>query len=214
MSYANLRDSTQVLVENQVVVLDTETTGLDCQVHEMIQIAAIALDYRLKPRQDIVPFYITIRPERFDLIQPEAMAVNKLRLRDLIRTGVPAELAAELFIEWFDKLGLSYTMGGFRKRVIPLGCNYKFDEGFIRAWLGDDQYNELFHYMVRDVQITGLYLNDRAEYHGNPVPFQRVNLGNLAGRYNILYKRMHDALEDARVTAEVYRHMIEEGIFA
>jgi DNA polymerase III epsilon subunit-like protein len=196
---------------DQLVVIDTETSGLDPSWHELLQIAIVPLDSNCQVRQDVQIFYINIKPEAPERADPDAMRVNKLDLADLVLQGHDCEKAKDLLVEWVNTLGLPYTDYGNRKRLIPLGQNYSFDKGFIEQWLGSSLYNSLFHYHYRDTQVAASFLNDHAAMHAEKVPFSKTGLAWLAKTFNIQNSQHHDALNDCRVTAEVYRQLLMRG---
>lgn len=198
---------------SQMCVIDTETTGLDPYWHEIIQICILPLDSNIKPRKDVLPFYIEIRPDFPERIDPEAMTVNKLDACKIATRGFDREKAKDMLRDWIDKLDLPFTKSGsYRKRIIPLGQNYAFDRAFILRWLGVHEYNEFFDYHYKDTMIAAHYLNDRAAMHGEAVPFAKVNLSWLANKLNVQNERAHDALSDCVTTAEVYRRLLMQGL--
>ena len=199
---------------SQICAIDTETTGLNPHFHEIIQLCILPLDSNLYPRQDVLPFYVEIIPENPERIDPEAMKVNKLNLEKLLRNGFDQEKVKDLLEQWIEKLGLPYTKYGNRKKIIPLGQNYAFDKAFIINWLGAELYNEFFHYHHRDTMCAAAYLNDKAAMHAEKVPFSKLKLTWLAYKLNIEYNNKHDALDDCRVTAEVYRKLLKRGLFS
>ena len=48
---------------HQLCAIDTETTGLEAGYHEIVEIAIIPLDSEIKPRTDVLPFNIFIKPD-------------------------------------------------------------------------------------------------------------------------------------------------------
>lgn len=188
--------------------IDSETTGTDPQRHDMIQIAVIPLDGLLQPDANRIPFLMDLAPKRPENADPQAMDCNRLRLADLILRGVDADRAADLFVEWFERQNL-----GFNKRIMPLGANWPFDRDMIVAWLGLKTYEMCFNSQHRDVQSTATFLNDIAEVRGLPFPYPKVNLSYLCNQMRIERTQAHDATDDARVTAEVYRRLLQECIY-
>jgi len=196
---------------NQICVIDTETTGLDPFYHEMIQIAILPLDANLDPRQDVIPFYISLKPDHPERIDREAMKVNKIM--DLTKNGFDRLKAIDLLEEWVTKLKLPCTKYGTPKRITPLGQNYTFDKTFIQAWMGNKSYEAFFHYHYRDTMIAANYLNDRAAFHAEVVPYSKVGLQWLCHQHKIENVRAHDALSDCVATAAVYKKMCQVGLF-
>lgn len=197
---------------NQLCAIDTETTGFDPSYHEICQFSVIPLDSNIKPRTDVIPFDVLMKldfPERAD---PEAMKVNGRTIAELQLKGFDKLKVIDMFDDWKQRLKLPYKAGGGQKQIIPLGQNFSFDMGFIKAWMNDDVYRDHFHYHYRDTMHTAAYLNDQAAMHGEKVPFSKIRLIYLAYQLNVDHERAHDSLEDARITAEVYRKLLMRGL--
>ncbi len=197
---------------NQVCVIDTETTGLDPNWHEIVQLCILPLDSNFDTRKDVPPFYLNFKPDTPDHADPEALRINGLKLAELAISGIDKEKARDLLIDWVKKLKLPSTTYGTMKKIIPLGQNYSFDLSFIKAWLGVDEYNDIFDYHYRDTMVAALYLNDRAGMHAEKVPYSKVSLRYLASTMKIPYDRGHDALGDCLITAQVYKRLVMEGL--
>lgn len=197
---------------NQMVVIDTETTGLEAGWHEMIQVCMLPLDSNLNPRKDVNPFYILVKPDHPERADKKAMEVNQLTFAEIGQKGHDRIAAIDLFQKWVEKLGLPYTKYGNRKQIIPLGQNYAFDKGFIEHWLGVDMYVTNFYRQYRDTMIAANFLNDRAAFHAEAVPFPKQNLSYLATKFGLDTTGAHDALADCLMTAKVYQKMIAQGL--
>lgn len=183
--------------------IDCETTGTRPGFHDIIQLAIIPLDFDLKPDPARLPFLIEMQPRYPQNVESEAMRINKLKLVDIMNKGIDSYRAQDLFLEWFEKQKLS-----FRKRLTPLGCNYPFDRGFLIDWLGPETYDLCFTPTFRDVQVVANYLNDRDGWKGEPFRLPKVSLGYLCSYLKIERMFKHDATDDARVTAEVYKRLV------
>ena len=96
----------------------------------------------------------------------------------------------------------------FGKTLVPLAHNWAFESGFLRAWLGVDLAQTLFHGHARDAMLYALALNDKAAFMGLPAPFNKVGLGSLCKHFKIHNPNPHDALCDALAEAECYRAML------
>lgn len=194
---------------NQCCAIDTETTGLDPNIHEVVQIAVVALDSNFKMRRDVgLPLVIKIQPEFPENADPKALQVNGLTIPDLMANGYPKDTAIAILVQWLTKLDLEVTRGGKRKRVIPLGHNYDFDKSFIQRWIGQPMYDEWFDYEIRDTKRVVAYINDRAAMKGKDIPFPHTGLGRIAFRLGIDNTGAHDALADCIMTAKVYRMLM------
>lgn len=190
---------------NVICAIDVETTGTRPGFHDIIQIAVIPLDGLLEPDAKRIPFLMDLCPKRPQNADPEAMACNKRELAQLVLKGVDADRAADLFVEWVESLKL-----GYNKRIMPLGANWPFDRSHIMEWLGPKTYELLFDAQYRDTQVVATYLNDLASIRGLPFPWPKINLSYLCNQMRIERLKSHDATDDSRVTAEVYRNLLKQ----
>lgn len=195
---------------NQMCVIDVETNGHEPGYHEIIQLCVLPLDANLNPRQDVIPFYIYIKPEFPERTSPEAMRRNKLNIAKIMDQGLTWDHAADLLLDWLEGLKLPYaTMN--RKQVIPMGHNYcNFDILFMRAWLGNSQYSETFHGFCQDTMMIVNYINNAAAFHGIKPPYPKLVLKNiaLALGINVDEEGLHDSLYDCLLTSKVYKKLI------
>ncbi len=188
---------------NLLCAIDVETTGLEFDKHEIVEVCFLPLDAKLNPREDIVPFDIKIKPEKVDNIDWDAFKVTKIDFFKLCESGLDKYDAADLFEQWVEQLKLPD-----RKRISPLAHNWKFDNTFLGEWLS---------ILTRDLYIDGrarctmsdaLLINDRADHRNEQIPFPKVNLGYLASCLKIQHKGAHSALGDCLTTVEVYKQML------
>lgn len=187
---------------NLFSVLDTETTGLIPDYHELIQLAVVPLDADLDPLAEAAPFYMNIRPKFPERATKQAMQKNGLDMEMLMSCPTQAE-AAEMFEDWFMDLAL--PLG---KRLIWLTHNATHDIPFMRAWTGDAGFHRYFYWEGRDSLRFATSLNDAAAWKARPVPFPDVGLKGLCRKFGIQLDKHHDALADCLATGKVYRELL------
>jgi len=168
----------------KLIVLDTETTGLEVdQGHRIVEVGAVALADR--KRTDL-HFHSYLNPQRS--IDEEAEKVHGLSMERLSTEPEFSEIA-ESFLEFVEGSVL----------VIH---NAAFDLGFLNAELkrASSQYPALEE--ICDVEDTLLLAR-------NKFPGQRNSLDALANRFEVTgYDRsFHGALLDANILADVYIHL-------
>jgi len=102
--------------KKNMIVIDTETTGLDPKKHQMVSIAARHIDSGEW-------FFIFIRLRPGSKVDPDAMKAHRLTAEELETRGSPESLAMLLFEDWLKGLGPQDWCG----------CNPQFDLGFLLA---------------------------------------------------------------------------------
>ena len=168
----------------KLIVLDTETTGLEVdQGHRIVEVGAVALADR--KRTDL-HFHSYLNPQRS--IDEEAEKVHGLSMERLATEPEFSEIA-ESFLE-------------FVEGSILVIHNAAFDLGFLNAELkrASSQYPALEE--ICEVEDTLLLAR-------NKFPGQRNSLDALANRFEVTgYDRsFHGALLDANILADVYIHL-------
>jgi len=171
-------------MEKKLIVLDTETTGLEVeQGHRVIEIGAFLLDGRKRTDQH---FHTFLNPQR--AIDEEAQKVHGISNEQLLNEPEFSEIA-EQFLEFVD--------GG-----ILIIHNAAFDLGFLNAELkrASSQYPKLEE--ICEVEDTLLLARSK-------FPGQRNSLDALSSRFEISgYDRsFHGALLDANILADVFIHL-------
>ena len=168
----------------KLIVLDTETTGLEVeQGHRIVEVGAVTLANR--KRTDL-HFHSYLNPQRS--IDEEAEKVHGLSMERLSNKPEFLEIA-ESFLE-------------FVEGSILVIHNAAFDLGFLNAELKrvSSKYPALEE--ICDVEDTLLMARSK-------FPGQRNSLDALANRFEISgYDRsFHGALLDANILADVYIHL-------
>ena len=168
----------------KLIVLDTETTGLEVdQGHRIVEVGAVMLADRRRTDQH---FHSYLNPQRS--IDEEAEKVHGLSMERLSNEPEFSEIA-ESFLE-------------FVEGSILVIHNASFDLAFLNAELkrASSKYPALEE--ICDVEDTLLMAR-------NKFPGQRNSLDALANRFEISgYDRsFHGALLDANILADVYIHL-------
>lgn len=203
----NLWLGLQGLNGNLLCAVDVETTGLTIDQHEIWQICVLPLDGMLQPNKAFIPFYTEMKPDRIDNIDPAALKLGIRDLGRLLTTARPTDLVQDDFVEWFQRLNLAPG-----KKLAPLAHNFPFDRGFLRKWLGEKLYDEIFHYHFRDTMCIGAFLNDRQDSACRDLPYTRLGLKNMCKAHDVVLTNAHDAMADCMATAELYGLLCRESL--
>lgn len=205
----NLWIGLQSLNGNLLCAIDVETTGLDPEQHEIWQLCVLPLNALLEPHKDFLPFYMEMKPERIDNIDPKAINLGIADVGKLIFNAMPTDKVQDLFVEWFEKLKLAPG-----KKIVPVAHNFFFDRPMLVKWLGGALYNDIFHYHPRDTMVIAAFLNDRQDSASLPLPYTRLALKNVCSKHSIDIPMAHDAMQDCLATAKLYAALCREhGIF-
>ncbi len=166
---------------DEVVVFDTETTGLDPKRDEILSIGAVKVKGdRILTSQS---FEVFLRPER--TISTESIKIHHIRPCDLEHAVEPLE-GVKKFLEFIGNRPL-------------VGYYLEFDMAMvnrlIKPWLGVTLPN-------RQVEVSGLYFDKKIAL---------IPQGNIDLRFDTILRELriprmgqHNALNDAIMTAMVY----------
>jgi DNA polymerase III epsilon subunit-like protein len=187
---------------NLLCAIDLETTGTQPGFHEIIQVAIVPLDSDIRPVHDIPVFYHNMKPKFPRRASRAATAKHGISIEELVLQAPEPEKIEDMLVEWFNNLDLP-----FGKVLMPLAHNWAFESSFLKAWLGVEMVDRIFHSHARDGMLAAVYLNDRAAFAGEPLPFNRVGLGSVCNKFGLTNTHAHDALADSYVCAEAYRAM-------
>ena len=161
-----------------LMFLDTETTGLEPQ-HEVIQIGVVAMngeEYEWK-----------IKPERIDLADPEALKINRYDPGKWEEEGRPSgEVCREL--------------ASMLQQTQMVCCNPTFDITYLRYSFIENGISprHLAYPKPLCVAIFAAPIMSVAEGLGIP------SLRKMCDYFGVPNDGAHDALEDARMTREIY----------
>ena len=192
------------LIGNLMVSVDLETTGRQPGFHEIIQVACVPLGPDLKPAPDLQPFYTEVRPDFPERAEKQAMCKHSIPMEELLLHAPTQDKVRDLFVEWFERLDLP-----FKKSLVPMAHNWAFEASFLKAWMGVQLFEEIWYSHARDGMLLAIAINDKAAFRGEAIPFNRVGLGSLCNKFNIVNANAHDALADALAEAEVYRALLQ-----
>jgi DNA polymerase III epsilon subunit-like protein len=189
---------------NLLCSVDLETTGRQPGWHEICQIACVPLGPDLKPSPTLHPFYTEIKPNFPERAEKQAMCKHGIPMERLLLDAPEQDKVKDLFVEWFESLDLP-----FKRSLVPMAHNWAFESSWLKEWLGITLFDELWFSHARDGMLLAIAINDKAAMKGEALPFNRVGLGSLCNKFNIVNINAHDALSDAIAEAEVYRALLQ-----
>lgn len=180
--------------KQQLIFLDTETTGLNPDIHEVIQIGCVIVSQDWissnTPTFEMVEqFELKIKPERIEDADPTALRVNGYDAAD----WVFAYTAKEAMTILADKA----------KGAIMVAHNVAFDHMFIEKAFRNVGIENTMHYHKLDTISIAF-----AKLHTNH-DIEKFSLRALGEYFGIENKQAHTALSDARATFELYQKLMQ-----
>jgi oligoribonuclease (3'-5' exoribonuclease) len=170
--------------------LDCEFGGLDPELHDITEVAAIVTDYRLVELA-AAEWKVEARPER---ISKEAAAISGYDAKQWAAEAVPVRQALSEFAAMMPK----------GKVVLPAGQNVRMDVQFLERAYKNCGIAYPFDYHVID--LVTLYYG-WSLVHGEVVP--ALSLRQSATAAGLTDGEVpHRAMGDARLTLETFRHYI------
>ena len=168
-----------------ILVLDTETTGLDPVADSIIDIAAILLDPETLAERKV--FRSAVRPT--SPINEGARRVHGLTAEALATAPSVEEVVRSL-------------AGSTPASAILCGHNVAFDVGFLQHAFRRSAIEWPFDYHYLDTWTIAFFvLGARA------VKAPGYSLSNLCSLFGIPREAKHSALEDARAVCAILRHL-------
>ena len=173
--------------------VDVETTGLDSDKHEIIQLACVLAEQKTRPGKGpevtiIDEFELKITPTRLQDAEPEALRINGFNE-----------------MEWMFAIDLKNAMEHFAKKAkgaIMVAHNLCFDFAFIDKAFKATGVENTLHYQKLDT------LSIAFAQHYNKQDFDKYSLRYLCEIYGVKNERAHTALADTKALFEVYKKMM------
>lgn len=181
------------MIKKNLAFIDVETTGLDCDIHEIIELGVVVVRQQGiengNPLFEIVEeIDLKIKPENIGNADPVALRVNGYNEIDWI-FACTLESAMKILNEK-------------TKDAIMVAHNITFDASFIDKAFKKTNIKNNMHYHKLDtisIAFAKLHLNEDVD---------KFSLHFLATHFGILNKKAHSALSDARTTFELYKKLM------
>jgi DNA polymerase-3 subunit epsilon len=173
--------------------VDTETGGLDSQVHSILSLGLVAWqDGRIVGEDE---FKIKEDPI---IVTPEALAVNQIDLRDQSNWWMPLSVVREIDI--------TLPRRDAPNSPLPIigGHNTPFDVGFVRRLYRIVGCHYPFSHRYVDTLPVARFLMD-----AGIIKAKGAGLTALCAYFGIKNRARHGALGDAVATAELYTRLLE-----
>ena len=172
------------------ISVDVETAGPNPADYSLLSIGACMVF------DPIETFYIELQPVQ-DAVLPEALQVSGLRMDALREHGLPPRQAMEQFADWVK------TVTPQDSKPVFVALNAPFDWMFV---------NDYFQRYLGKNPFGHNALDMKAFFMGlRGVAWGETGFENITSYYKISHPLTHNALQDARDQAELFRKMLEEA---
>lgn len=184
---------------DKVLWFDAETTGLDAERQDIIQIAGlIEIDGHVKEE-----FNLACAPHSPDNVSPEALEINHHTLEEIQAWPDPTKTAREfcsMLDKWVDKHDRT-------DKMTPGGHNVRFDIEFLDRWIkkGGSKYGSGSYLTWQPIDT--MYLAVAARHVGRIHPIN-MKLEEVAKSLNV-EPGTHDAMADIKATREVGEQLLK-----
>ena len=177
-----------------VAAIDLETTGLDAIRCEIIDMAVVPLNADFTVSAEIPEFTSRIKAEHPETAEADALRVNGMNPSD----GVPLDVVRRDFAAWLQDNGI--------RKIVPLAHNLGFDMKFLLKTFPEAA--RVFSHRGRDSMRLALAVNDVYQRERQELMFPSASLAAVKENLGIVGEVTHNAFEDAKDAALVYRRLI------
>ena len=175
---------------NNICFIDFETTGIDVFRDAPLEFGAVLVNDNF---DEIKKFHSKIKVEKKVHLKKSALSIHNITIDSL--SNSPTQ--KELLNDFFESFGTDYRFAGW---------NINFDVTFFRKMCNLNGkmvlYNKINHRHL-DVQSINYLANQLKLY-----PSEINSLSQLADHFNINRDVTHSAIEDAIITMQVYKKLI------
>jgi DNA polymerase-3 subunit epsilon len=173
-----------------ICFIDFETSGIDVFKDYPIEFGAVLVDDELNI---IKEFHSYINPERKRKISSAALKIHGLTPEFL--TNMPNSM--EVISSFFTEMGCDYKLAGW---------NISFDVVFLRKMAHQNsmmrEFNKI-NYRHLDIQSISYLYN---KINANSI--EKNSLDSMCKMFNLKRNDKHNALDDAKLTFEIYKRII------
>ncbi len=186
-------DQRRPLVDYSFVVLDTELTGLDRGLDEIVAIGAVRIDnLQIDLGQT---FHTYVRPQRLD--HTEATLVHRITPEQLRRAPTLAEVIPEFL--------------AFVGEDLLVGHYLELDMSFLQRAVAQFYQGTLVNPCIDTMRLSQGYKEVQLGYYQNQQPISNsYRLSDLSREFQLPLFEAHDALEDALQTAYLFLYLVKK----
>jgi len=195
-------------MNRRLIVVDTETAGLDPREHSILSLGAVIYqdgsisgEFHTLIKESKLSVQGLTEEQRAEGLK-DAFEVNGIRVSDLLAAPMPW-MVVQQFKQWL----LKNELYGKQTLVAHNAC---FDSGFLRRlWdLAGEDYDKVWDYRMLCTQTAALLLAQAGRLE---LPGGSASLNNVAEVFGLKREATrHDSLEDATLAAKVLAKMVDK----
>jgi len=176
------------MLQQTLAFIDVETTGLDSDTAEIIELGAVIAKIKDGELVVIDQVDLKIHPQHIETAEPQALRINGYNEAD-----------------WLFAVTLEDAMKSFAEKTegaVFVAHNLTFDYGFIdRAFKNTGIENKMHYHKLDTIAIAFAKLHDQDDIN-------KFSLKALTEYYGIENKKAHSAFADAYATYEVFKKLL------
>lgn len=178
----------------RLLFIDTETGGLDPGKHSLLSLALVVWE----DEKLIDPKEWLINDGNF-IVTKEALAVNKIDIREHRRTAMKPSKAIEEIFEYTEK---HFPQ---ERKIVLAGHNVHFDANFLKVFFSQNNVNFSQHFSHRIIDTSSIlyYL-----YMAGRIKERAISSDEAFALFEIKVEGRHTALGDAIATANLFSKLI------
>ncbi len=177
----------------QFYIVDTETTGLNSEVHDIIQISVIRAEDKMQLSRNLK----AVNPH---MASPQALAITNKTHEDLL-LGMDHTAAVELFDNFLKEDGLT------PKHRVLIAHNAQFDRKFLQKLWANNKKELPCNMWLCTMGMMKEYIKK------NGIPNEKVNLKNSMQLLKVgTSTRAHTASGDTINTFLVWEKLMQSGV--
>ena len=174
-----------------LLIIDTETTGLDPKIHRVLQLAGILLDKNTLETRQFFTSYIYAGPKDFELASPKALEINHIT-PELVASAPRFPTAWSNLTKTFQEF--SYDLAG-QKIDFDITMLRRMCSIYRQPWPFD-----------RSIDLWSMFYSVAAIKN---LPFSKRYAGlNAMKEHFSKIHTTHDALQDCEDVADILRQFV------
>jgi DNA polymerase III epsilon subunit-like protein len=179
--------------DRPLLVFDVETTGANPRTHQIVEFGGILLDGATLEETRSMRTLVQVTQSAFEQADPRALAIHGLKFDQLVSAPPPVDVVTKF-------------LGTFGTDFYFCGWNICFDTQFLAALFQEaGRYRDFESFRYHKLDLWSLL---EFAWVLRLIPNPPESLSAACDLFGIKRAAIHDAMEDARISAEVLRKIL------